>query len=188
MLQKQRQDSHLNTILSFPVQQLIFGNAFLRGRQPRQQDAGIRLSLCLEVSWLGRNWGQNTQLVPAGRCREGSCAALQRLCFTLGGFDLHFWTPLLPSPPYLEYPGQQASTSGTQAGDKGTLAYCKPLTLCPSSWGTHIPVQLHRCQHTHPRALCHIFSIILQIKEWTALLAQGFILALQDHLMVGGQG
>lgn len=55
VLLMQRQDPHLSAILPFPVQQLVFGNAFLRGRQPRQQDAGIRLCFCLEVSWLGGN-------------------------------------------------------------------------------------------------------------------------------------
>lgn len=77
------QDPHLCAILPFPVQQLVFGNALLRGGQPRQQDAGIRLCFCLEVSWLGRNWGPNTRLVPGGRCRERSCAALRSLRFSL---------------------------------------------------------------------------------------------------------
>lgn len=58
-------------------------------------------------------------------------------CFTESVFHLrrilsHSWkTPLLPSPQYLEYPGQQSSTSGTQAGDNETCLLQDPDSASP---------------------------------------------------------
>jgi len=161
VLQQQRQGSHLNTVLSFPVQQLIFGNAFLRGRQPRQQDAGIRLCLCLEVSWLGRNWGQNTRLVPRDRCKERSCIALQSLCFTSGGFSL---TPdRLPFFHLLStwniLANNQAPLELRQVTMR--LAYCKTLTLHLQSLLSYVysyPSIVTQVPTYTSRASCHIFS------------------------------
>ena len=81
----------------------------------------------------------------------------------------------LPCTVLLEQPRQQASTSGTQAGDYGNRAHFQPLTASQLLPSTCVlipqkgPAQLHRCQHPRPGP-CVTFSVtVSQTKLWPVL-------------------